>query len=270
MMKNAFFFGPLAFFCVLTAALLFPSCQSDHAMNTADFSYADSTRYIQFSSNIEFPLDTRGPQEKIRRKMLGVIAEALGVSGIDGSQEQIFDQLRRASHDNMMSYHADALKEAAEGFDLFPWEKDIRINLIEDSPRYAVFQYWTYSYMGGAHGGISDKNYTFNKKDGSMVESFLRPECLNDMQPLLREGLVRYFKEGGTDVNVRTLDDWLFLEEDRIIPYPQQPPFPSKDGLLFTYQQYEIAAYAAGMPSFVLSYKDVSPYLTPEAKALFE
>jgi hypothetical protein len=37
---------------------------------------------------------------------------------------------------------------------------------------------------------------------------------------------------------------------------------------VFTYQQYEIASYAEGMPSFVVPYPDIEPFLTPEAKAL--
>ena len=37
---------------------------------------------------------------------------------------------------------------------------------------------------------------------------------------------------------------------------------------MFTYQQYEIASYAAGMPEFTIPFEDLFPYLTPEAKAL--
>ena len=35
---------------------------------------------------------------------------------------------------------------------------------------------------------------------------------------------------------------------------------------MLTYQQYEIAAYAAGMPSFTLSYEEAASFLLPEAK----
>jgi len=37
---------------------------------------------------------------------------------------------------------------------------------------------------------------------------------------------------------------------------------------VLSYQQYEIAPYAAGMPSFVLTYQEVRPYLTKEALQL--
>jgi len=59
----------------------------------------------------------------------------------------------------------------------------------------------------------------------------------------------------------------LFIDGD-IIPFPAFSPYPSKDGLVFVYQQYEIASYAAGMPAFTLPYEVVEPYLTEEAKAI--
>ena len=46
---------------------------------------------------------------------------------------------------------------------------------------------------------------------------------------------------------------------------PATSPYFTADGIVFTYQQYEIAPYAAGQPSFTLSYKDVASYLTKEA-----
>ncbi|MBO6068986.1 MAG: DUF3298 domain-containing protein, partial [Bacteroidales bacterium] len=58
--------------------------------------------------------------------------------------------------------------------------------------------------------------------------------------------------------------EYLFLDGDTI-PFPVWTPSPTEDGLCFTYQQYEIAAYAMGMPSFVIPYDKVKPYLTPEA-----
>ena len=40
--------------------------------------------------------------------------------------------------------------------------------------------------------------------------------------------------------------------------------------MLFSYQQYEIAAYAAGIPAFVISYDQLKPYLTEAGAALIK
>ena len=69
------------------------------------------------------------------------------------------------------------------------------------------------------------------------------------------------------DITPEELDNILFLETG-IVPLPAWTPYPSEDGLVFTYQQYEIAAYAAGMPNFTIPFTDLLPYLTAEAKAL--
>lgn len=39
--------------------------------------------------------------------------------------------------------------------------------------------------------------------------------------------------------------------------------------MIFEYQQYEIAPYAAGMPSFKVHVNEVKPFLTPEARKVF-
>ena len=49
------------------------------------------------------------------------------------------------------------------------------------------------------------------------------------------------------------------------LPLPATDPWLTKKGVSFIYQQYEIAPYAAGMPSFVLAYDDIRPYLTEDA-----
>lgn len=73
--------------------------------------------------------------------------------------------------------------------------------------------------------------------------------------------------DGEMEITQEELDNYLFLESG-VVPFPAWTPYPSEDGLVFTYQQYEIAAYAAGMPEFTIPYADILPYLTPEAKAL--
>lgn len=42
----------------------------------------------------------------------------------------------------------------------------------------------------------------------------------------------------------------------------------TEEGFAFIYQQYEIAAYAMGMPTDIISYQQVKPYLTEWAKEL--
>ena len=148
------------------------------------------------------------------------------------------------------------------------WEYDFSLSKIDDNGTYAVFLSQDYVYMGGAHGGVTGAGcLTFDKRDGSRIEAFLDPDCVEDIQPLLREGLVSYFSDFEIDITEDNLQEFLLLDGD-LIPLPAWQPYPSEDGLVFTYQQYEIAPYAAGMPSFVLPLEGVAPYLTNQARSL--
>ena len=52
------------------------------------------------------------------------------------------------------------------------------------------------------------------------------------------------------------------------IPLPVTPPYFTEKGVAVTYQQYEIAAYAMGLPSMVIGYDELKPWMTGWAKRL--
>ena len=145
------------------------------------------------------------------------------------------------------------------------WEFELKLDKVYETDRIVVFDSFNYIYLGGAHGGIvGDGALTFDKESGMRIRDFFVPGAAEQMQDLLRQGLEEYFAEA-SDGAEYSLEDFLHLEGD-LIPLPHWAPKPTKDGLVLTYQQYEIAAYAAGMPSFVLSYEEVAPFLLPETK----
>ena len=150
------------------------------------------------------------------------------------------------------------------------WEYEFNLLKDRETDKYVVFLSQDYVYLGGAHGGVTGRGgLTFGKKDGVLVDKMLDPACLDAIQPLLRKGLTKYFSDEDMEITQEELDNYLFLETG-VVPFPAWTPYPSEEGLVFTYQQYEIAAYAAGMPEFTVPYADILPYLTPEAKALLD
>jgi hypothetical protein len=124
------------------------------------------------------------------------------------------------------------------------------------------------AFTGGVHGGIIGYGgITFRFSDGSKIDNFLKDNVVKDMQPLLKKGLKEYFSENA-DEKVTTdkqLMENLMLsdENNNLIPLPAWTPYPDEKGkgLIFTYQQYEIACYAAGMPSFILTWEELKPFL---------
>ena len=92
---------------------------------------------------------------------------------------------------------------------------------------------------------------------------------VKEMQKLLIDGVYSYFKENGENFKKSNIWDYLMLEK-KTIPLPVHQPSLTKDGLSFVYQQYEIAAYACGLPCFTIPYAKVKKYMTEEARKLIE
>jgi len=286
-MKKSVLFGMAA------ALLLAASCTpktSGIRTETCQFSAADA--HARLSIEAELPVAATEGTAVMRQTLVDMMDRALSHIGF-GEEQRAFlrfdgdvDDARalgeyyggKAFADISAKAQADADERMADiraNADLTEaervhavagipgWEYDFKLKKVYETDRIAVFDSIEYIYLGGAHGGIGgDGAITFDKEGGMRIRDFFVPGAAAQMQDLLRRGLEEYFAEGGDDVD---LDEFLFLEGDRI-PLPHWAPMPMETGLVLTYQQYEIAAYAAGMPSFTLSYEEVAPYLLPETK----
>ncbi|MDE5980368.1 MAG: DUF3298 and DUF4163 domain-containing protein [Bacteroidaceae bacterium] len=164
------------------------------------------------------------------------------------------------------------LKEDKEEYDLgfqAPYEWDFKIDTLAETDRYIVFEARGYQYTGGAHGGVMGRGaITFTKADGKPFTRFFTDPADPGLHQKLLEGIAAYFSTAEEKtVTPKDLADYLLVSTAEVT-LPAETPCPIDGGLDFTYQQYEIAPYAAGMPRFTLAYDELKPYLTDEAKAL--
>ena len=281
---------------VLAAVACRPSGGKD--LKTETMEYEDSTAHADLSVKVELPVPGQGAAaENIRKKLVEVMDGQLSHIGTYEEERQ-FPAFKgdAGKTESLLTYYRDKALEVLgklsqedyeervnsieendgltdeqrkEILDDMPgWEYDFGLLKERETDEYVVFLSQDYVYLGGAHGGVTGRGgLTFDKKDGHLVEQFLDPACLDAIQPLLRKGITAYFSEDDNEISPEELDNYLFLESG-VIPFPAWTPYPDEDGLVFTYQQYEIASYAAGMPNFTIPFEDLRPYLTPEAKAL--
>ena len=275
-----------------------PSSGKDLKTETRE--WADSTRSANLTMKVELPVTGQGAvADRIRTALVEVMDEQLSHIG-SYEEGRLFPAFEgdAAQTDALLAYYRDQALETLDKFaqedmddryeyiaeneelsaeerkeiltSLPGWSYDFSLVKARETDKYVVFLSQDYVYLGGAHGGVIGRGgLTFEKQDGLLVEKFLDPACLDAIQPLLRKGLTQYFAADDFEVTPEELDDYLFLETG-VIPFPAWTPYPDKDGLVFTYQQYEIAAYAAGMPNFTIPYDDLLPYMTAEAKALLD
>lgn len=179
--------------------------------------------------------------------------------------------------DSIMAYYqrawADSTKAQISEFvaedyhTIYSWENNFNVEAQTD--KFVSLAIKSYSYEGGAHGSSKISQQTFRKEDGREFgwNNMFNETNKYKLRELLTKKVMEYFH-----VNSETeLKDCLLNPDDAyLIPLPETPPMMLENGIRFVYQQYEIAPYAAGMPSFVLPYSEVKPLLTTSASDLLE
>lgn len=279
------------------AVLALNACQDTKApVQTKVYAFEDSTAHASMKFSAELPCGTDRVSKTILEDLKVIMDEQLGhIASYEGERQydaydgewsdteafvkyyfdKTLDILARESDKDARDrelYMTEEAMDDAEREDILSrmpgWEYEFNLSKADDTEAYTVFHSQDYIYMGGAHGGVTGAgSLTYDKKTGERIEAFLDPDCVEDIQPLIRKGLTDYFTSGDMDVTEENLNDFLLLDGD-LIPLPSWQPFPSKDGLVFTYQQYEIAPYAEGMPAFTIPYEDIAPYVLVEVRPI--
>ena len=263
-------------FGVAAMLVLAASCTGDApGLKTEKYAGEPSADHASLGLYVELPKATTEGAAVMRQTLVDVMDKAL--SNIDDyGAKRFYPRFEGDINDSkaLFSYYEQhtleelaALSEAVceLGEERTDWGLEFKIEKTWETDRIAVFDSRSVVYAGGAHGGVIGAGpMTFDKQSGMRIRDFFAPGAEKEMQSLLRDGMLEYFKESIAAVGSE-LDDYLDLK-DGLIPLPKWDPRPCADGLVFTYQHYEVASYGDGMPEFILAYEDVAPYLLPEAK----
>ncbi len=140
----------------------------------------------------------------------------------------------------------------------------VSIRAIAQTDNYLTLLATTDSYDGGAHGSRGVSGVTLLAANGARLSwrAVLSAETHPSLDALIAAGLRDYFKVA-TD---EALAQCLISETGVNVGVPACPPLLMPDGIRCIYGQYEIAPFAAGLPTFTLPYK--SAPLSPLTKAL--
>ena len=173
----------------------------------------------------------------------------------------------------IVKLYGDSYRERFEKTSDFPapaLSYEIEIKKDFENEKCVTFMYTFDVYLGGAHGGRTHYGVTFRKADGKIMRDFFILKDVTDegLDKIIKKGLMDYWNIGDEE----TLYDYCW--ENSVSKYsaarPQTPPCLVKDGVMFSYQEYEIAAYAAGAPEFVVPYPEIEKYLTPSVLDLLK
>lgn len=255
----------------MMAAIAFASCtESEKAvaneeLKTDSIKYEQKTKDTEVSLKVDFPTSGNPTLTNI---IAEYISEQLGgtYAGTLTQGDSILNYYGQAQRDSLMAERQDM------GATPMPYLYSCDIKKDAETDKYVTYTCYTEIYLGGAHGSHMVEGTTFRKADGRRFGyDMLRNTDSDAFHKLIKEGLIRYFNTG-TTLAVKTdgeLKNCLLVEDDvNYLPLPRTAPYLSKDGMTFIYQSYEIASYAAGMPTFTIPFDQVKPFLTETAKKM--
>ncbi|MBQ8969603.1 MAG: DUF3298 domain-containing protein [Bacteroidaceae bacterium] len=243
---------------VALVCLLVTGCKSGCSEITDDNKTVERTEgQDSVFMNIDFP---QCGNKLLQTAIVEYISETLG-----GTYEGDY-----ADTDSLMAhyaseYMADMREIRSEFLDDVPMEfyREATVNKVYETDKVVTYVFSTEEYSGGAHGIGSVSGVTFRKSDGRRVGLDMLREC--DLSEEVKEGLMEYF-EVKTD---KELEENLMGVDADLIPMPETRPYFMDGGLVFVYQSYEIACYAAGRPSFTIPYEKLRPMLNVTGRRLF-
>lgn len=242
--------------CLLTA------CGTKGGQSSAaSVGNADSVAYLVEDDRIICHINAEKPAADVAMAVGEWLDEALGGYYTGDARDM----------DALVNFYGNALADtlrarAAEVYDPATlMEFEAVMTKAYETDLFVTYTLSTFYGLGGAHPSTAEKGATFRKSDGrrlgwDIVRNYMRYQ----FNEVLKQKLMDYF---GVD-NDKDLEDMMFDMSVYNLDLPETPPYFLENGIAFIYQQYEIAAYAMGMPSDTIPYDQMAPLLTEWAKRL--
>lgn len=203
--------------------------------------------------NLHYTLKVQLPQSD--NKALDEAVAVTFIGKADFKEEEIKDICRQKFTADFGEELESGEDEDMEDMGQFTVEQEATVCYENDN--ILTYNSFASSFTGGAHPNSSSTYTMFNKKNGKIITTLFRSDVkASDLQEIIINGLKKYF-EVAEGENVL---DFLMLDSD-VVPMPGNAPAMVNDSIVFIYQQYEIAPYAAGMPSFTVPASDLRQYL---------
>ena len=246
---------------------LFFACQSAHHgplhLERQHYVFGGSTRCDTISntgidvsvSYIQLKEDTEGARninDSLRRIAITSVTEWL-------------DQETVASHPDACQNLASAVSLLADDYESIRkdmgglggcWELETTADTLHASSKALTVKMETYAYTGGAHPNSSLTYYTFDRETGRLLTL---ADMVSDTTALLGV-LEREFRQHQKLLPLTSLEEQGYFLRDGHFFLPANVG-ASRDGLVFYYNPYEIAAYAIGPIRITVPYEKLSGIL---------
>jgi len=149
---------------------------------------------------------------------------------------------------NYQSLEQELNPDSIEIGSSYNWEIIKNNKIVYHGKQYISFMNEQYAFTGGAHGNTMRDYYTYDLKNQKLLTSgaiFISDSC-----SAIIELQKRSLTKAGIDLG-NLWDDGFKCDNFYLL----------NKGIVFHYNQYEIASYAAGPMDVFVSFKEIQPYL---------
>ncbi len=131
------------------------------------------------------------------------------------------------------------------------WTVETNGQVLYQSPKYVSIELANYSYTGGAHPNSYTTFLNFDANTGEKIDPV---ELVSDVTRLMQLAEARFKEARDFPADINLMEEGFFWDGAFVLP---QNIAIVEDGLLFYYNPYEVAAYAAGPTEFVVTYEEM-------------
>lgn len=250
-------------------------------------SIAGFGRYVSYNMIVDFPNSSAIHSEKVENWIVDIIANSQqadeNVPPLNafyiGYKKKSIGRVRYKGdiHDhkkvaqNVASmYFAITKGEWGTNDEEYPLSLSSSLNLQVKvmNNRFVTYQKYTYDYYGGAHGYYTEKMISYDHVHNQEIDFkyLFNSKCEQQLLDILKNEAKNYPHYVEWKPNI---EEFVCLTDENNNPtgelrLPQ--PGLTNEGVVFSFQPYEISGFAAGTFHFILPYNKIKHLMTPRGK----
>lgn len=254
--------------------------------NTQSFVTEDSIAWYDFE--VDFPTSSVTNAKAIRKWLVGKIAEsnrnnadlpfltAIYISyrkGPEGVWEYVGDltnnqQITQFAADVYFAIIESDYGDLEEEFIPTGLSRTLNMQAKMCNKRFVTYQECTFDYSGGAHGYYTEKLLSFDHVHNQEIDNsyLFNPGYDEELANILVEEALKSPTNQVSESNIRAGVANLDEEGHPIGGCTFPRPGLSEEGVVFSFQPYEISCFADGTFHFVIPYERLKHLLTDRAK----
>lgn len=218
---------------------------------------------------IKFIYPAKYKDSEILKKIQGVFTEQYFGENYDKltpaeAVEKYTQEYIDAYKDLETDYKAEVEKSKADNSQVGSWYSYYEMSsdeIVFNKADILSFSVYFENYTGGAHGAHATRNHVINLKNGKLVT----PEeiFVDDYQEAMAKILIDKIAKQNNVENPKELENIGFFSVDEI--YPNNNFFVNSEGITYTFNEYEIAAYVVGQTNVFVPYNEISLLLRKDS-----